>query len=299
MRLYWLLVTSFFAFVLMSCAISNTTPMVETSRPGLTATLLATNIPTQIENSTPTTSPSKEEGQKLVQKLLEDNGGCKLPCWWGIMPGKTTWVEARKILEKVSLFVGGQESENDFDANVNAYLPYPHGFATYMEHLYGVNNGIVEYIRVYNFDLAPNYFLPNLLESYGQPDEIWIRTFSKAERGIQNYTVDVFYKEMGILVEYSTGEPLKEIDGKLQNCLIKEMDSPFLHLWSPETQELSFHEAKKFIDTTNLPDPKPLLEATGMDVETFYETFRNTATDACLETPKELWPQIRCAIANR
>ncbi len=290
MRLCRLLMTSFFALVMMSCAISNTTPMVETSRPALTATLLATDIPTQIENSIPTTSPSKEEGQKLVQKLLEDNGGCKLPCWWGIIPGKTTWVDARQILEKVSLFVSGQESENDFYANVNAYLPYPHDFATYMEHLYGVNDGIVEYIRVYNFDLAPNYFLPNLLESYGQPDGIWIRTFSKAERGIQNYTVDVFYQEMGILVEYSTGEPLKEIDGKLRNCLINEMDSPFLHLWSPETQALSFPEAKKFIDTTNLPEPKSLLEATGMDVETFYETFRNPETNVCLETPKNLWP---------
>ena len=67
------------------------------------------------------------------------------------------------------------------------------------------------------------------------------------------------------------------------------MDSPSLNLWSPETQNLSFQEAKKFIDTTNLPEPKPLIEATGIDVETFYETFRNPETDVCLETPKNLW----------
>ena len=95
----------------------------------------------------------------------------------------------------------------------------------------------------------------------------------------------------GILVEYSTLEPPKEADGKLQNCLIGKMDSPFIYLWSPEKQPLSFDEAKRmFLDIKSLPEPKPLLEATGMDVETFYQTFKNSNTDTCLETDKSLWP---------
>jgi hypothetical protein len=159
-----------------------------------------------------------------------------------------------------------------------------------MEHLYSVKNGVVDYIRVYNFDLAPNYYLANFLETYGQPSEVWMRTRAKEEKGIQHFIVDVFYQELGILVEYSTGNPLKEVEGNLQNCLMKEMDSPFLHLWSPETQNLSFQEAKKFIDTTNLPGPKPLVEAAGMDAKTFYETFKNPETDVCLETSKNIWP---------
>jgi hypothetical protein len=108
--------------------------------------------------------------------------------------------------------------------------------------------------------------------------------------GIQNYTVDLFYQNKGILIEYSTGNPLQEIERKLQNCMIKDMATPFIHLWSPEAENLSFQDAKKFIDTTNLPEPKPLLEAAGMDTKTFYETFKNPATDVCLETPKDLWP---------
>ena len=230
-----------------------------------------------------------DESKQLVRDLLENNAGCRLPCWWGITPGKTTWIEARQILEKTSLYIGGQEIGEVFYVDVQAYLPYPHNFAKYMEHSYGVKNGIVDYIDVYNFDLAPNFSLPNLLESYGQPDEVWIRTLPKAERGIQHFIIDVFYGELGILVEYSTGDPMKEVEGNLQNCWITEMDSPFLDLWSPETQKLSFQEAKKFIDTTNLPEPKPLLESTGMDVKTFYETFKNSETDVCLETPKNLW----------
>jgi hypothetical protein len=283
--------TSFLAFVMMSCAVlDTTTPIPETSPPIMTNTSSATVTPTHVENSTPTTSSENEEGQKLVKELLENNGGCKLPCWWGITPGKTTWTEARKILEKVSLSIGGQESAEIFSVSVHALLPYPYDFAPYMEHLYGVKNGVVDYIRVYNFDLAPNYYLHNFLAAYGQPTEIWMRTYSKYEMGLHPFLVDLFYQDKGILIEYSTGEPLKEIDGKLQNCMIKEMDSPFIHLWSPEKQNLSFQDAKKFVDTTNLPEPIPLLESTGMDVRTFYETFKNPDTDACLETPNDLWP---------
>jgi hypothetical protein len=237
----------------------------------------------------PTPTMTTDESKKLVRDLLENNAGCRLPCWWGITPGKTRWSEARQILKKVSLFMSQPESAESFYVDLHVQLPYPYTFAKYMEHSYHVEKGIVDCIDVYNFDVAPNYSLPNLLKSYGQPNEVWIRTFPKAERGMQHFLIDVLYGELGILAEYGTGEPLKEVGGNLQNCLITKMNSPFLDLWSPETQKLSFQEVKKFIDTTNLPEPKPLLEATGMDVQTFYETFKNSETDVCLETPKELW----------
>jgi len=230
-----------------------------------------------------------DESQKIVRDLLENNAGCRLPCWWGITPGETTWVGARQILEKVSSFMSEPRSEETFYVDLHVLLPYPQDSADYMEHSYHVENGVVDYIDVYNFNLAPNYALPNLLKSYGQPDEIWIRTFPKAERGIQHFLIDVFYGKLGILAEYGTGDPMKEVNGNLQNCLITDMDSPFLDLWSPKTQNLSFQEAKTFIDTVNLPEPKPLFEATGMDVKTFYETFKNSKTNVCLETPKKLW----------
>jgi len=181
-------------------------------------------------------------------------------------------------------------STETYYVDLHVLPPYPYPFTRYMEHSYYIENDVVDYISVYNFDLASNYYLPNFLKDYGQPDEIWIRTFSKEERGIQLFLIDIFYQNLGILVEYSTGDPLKEVGESLQNCMIKDMDSPFIHLWSPETQNLSFQYAKKFIDITNLPEPKPLLDATGMDVKTFYKTFKDPNSDVCLETSKDLWP---------
>jgi len=291
MRFSLLLISSALVITMMSCATATATTVVNSSPTKLASTSTLVNAtPPYFEISTPTALANYIEGQKLVQELLENNAGCKLPCWWGITPGKTTWMEARQILEKVSFFIGGPTSGDVFDASVQVLPPYPYSLDSYMGHLYGVKNGVVDYIRVYNIDLAPNYYLVNLLETYGEPNEVWIRTFSKEDMGIQLFMVDVFYQNLGILIEYSTGNPLSEVGNNLQNCMIKEMDSPFIHLWSPEDQNLSFQEAKKFINTTTLPNPKPLLEATGMDVKTFYETFKNPETDVCLETPKNLWP---------
>lgn len=230
------------------------------------------------------------DAQQLVKYLLDTNAGCKLPCWWGITPGETPWREARQILEKTSLYIGDQGAKDNFFANVEVYLPYPYNFAPYMEHVYSVKNGIVDYIRIYNFDLAPRYSLNKVLQRYGPPTEVWTRTFAKEDLGVQDFLIDLFYQENGILVEYRTGTPLRPVDGKLRACRVSGMDSPVIHLWSPDIPDLSSEDAKKFLDTANLPQPKQLLDATGMDVKTFYETFQDPQTEACLETPQNLWP---------
>lgn len=154
-----------------------------------------TSVPTPIPEITNTLEPTltaipkatlvPEEARKLVQELLENNGGCKLPCWWGITPGKTTWAEARIFLEGFSVYVGET-------GEVQIPLPTPYSNATYMDHGYSIKNGIVDHIDIYNFNLAPNYYLPKFLETYGQPTEIWMRTYSKYEMGIHPFLVDLF-----------------------------------------------------------------------------------------------------------
>lgn len=275
---------AFVAFILLACTSVQTFLPTQAPTPSQTSTV----IPTEIVVPAGTFDP--ENGPKLVKYLLENNAGCELPCWWGITPGVTLWKQARQILEKTSVSIDAQESQNDFKAEVETYLPDPYDFAPSMKHVYGVKNGVVHYIRVYNFDLAPRYDLQNFLQTYGQPTEVWMRTFAQAELGAQDFLIELFYREQGMLIEYRTAKLLKEIDGKLQNCLIKEMNSPIIHLWSSDVEDLTFEEAKGFIDTANLPEPKPLLDATGMDVETFYETFQDPETEACLQTPRKLWP---------
>ena len=87
-------------------------------------------------------------------------------------------------------------------------------------------------------------------------------------------------------MEYSGGD-LVDLGEKIQNCL-DELTSPFIYLWSPN-RGMGFDEAKvQFLDTENFPQPIPLQEATGMDVNTFYQSIIDFG-NVCVETPKELW----------
>ena len=46
----------------------------------------------------PTMAP--EDAMEFVLELMENNGGCHLPCWWGqIVPGVTRWEDAKSFLE--------------------------------------------------------------------------------------------------------------------------------------------------------------------------------------------------------
>ncbi|MBL8092370.1 MAG: hypothetical protein JNJ43_18700, partial [Anaerolineales bacterium] len=44
---------------------------------------------------------SLENQLEIFTRLLEEDGECKLPCWWGIIPSQTTREEAVKIFESL------------------------------------------------------------------------------------------------------------------------------------------------------------------------------------------------------
>jgi len=47
---------------------------------------------------------SYKEWEENVLRLLNTNGGCKLPCFWGISPGKTSWQSGVEFLRGIDLF---------------------------------------------------------------------------------------------------------------------------------------------------------------------------------------------------
>ena len=55
---------------------------------------------------------------ETMKELYRTNGGCQLPCWWGIHPGLTTWPQVRQLLDRFGeryVYIG------DFDP----YYPRP------------------------------------------------------------------------------------------------------------------------------------------------------------------------------
>ena len=74
--------------------IPSTTPI-----PTCTSTVLPTSTATSSPSPTPTLIPTEtpwpalrgEEAQHRAEELIRNNANCTLPCWWGIVPGKTSW----------------------------------------------------------------------------------------------------------------------------------------------------------------------------------------------------------------
>src|SRR6185436_4057409 len=74
----------------------------EVVTPSLGSSVFPTMTPTLTLNPTNTstivpTLPAEGAWTKLLE-LLANNGGCRLPCLWGITPGKSTYKEAQAIL---------------------------------------------------------------------------------------------------------------------------------------------------------------------------------------------------------
>ncbi len=70
---------------------------------------------------TPVSTFSPTEASARLQDLLKTNAGCRLPCWWGITPGKTTWDEAEEYLKTFTTLSTAQGSNELFAIDI--YLP--------------------------------------------------------------------------------------------------------------------------------------------------------------------------------
>lgn len=123
----FLVLIGFLAACHSSTSVTPTVVPVATTIPDPTSivTIQPTNTPThQIQfTSTPHGTPlptpaftwtslpilptlSTSGADLLISDLLINNGGCKLPCWWGIMPGETPWNEAYQTLSTFATIDG-------------------------------------------------------------------------------------------------------------------------------------------------------------------------------------------------
>jgi hypothetical protein len=239
-----------------------------------------------------------DEEYAFVSKMLQNNGECRLPCWWGFTPGKTSWEATKTFFASrgQKIWGGGDNIQNytiifDTPGHYESYQSYigkdgllgmigvsavpPVGEDGYYAY------GDPQFAKDWN-----SYLLPQMLVTYGQPAQIFLKTFSDTPAGVLPFSLLLFYPEQGILVQYYG---LAEEEGEqLRICPWQSEIS--LWLWSPE-REMTLADigrvAKERIGYIN--DYLSLEEATGMSTEQFYQTFAQPASQACLETAADMW----------
>jgi len=224
----------------------------------------------------------------FVEKLLQNNAGCRLPCWWGITPGKTTWMEAQQFLDSFALLLGITGNPDDY-GYASFRIPYPDDMGS-ISHGYGIKDGIIdEIIDLYNGNLTTNYNLVEMLNNYGKPSNILISAYYEPRHSEYMVEFAVFYIQQGILVIYYDNDG-RTLVNKIEVCPQKAT-YPYLYLWSP-VLGINLEEAsKRYLDTKNWPPYRSLQDATEMGVESFYNIFKDPNNISCLEISTSDWPK--------
>lgn len=248
--------------------------------------------PTVVWTPLPTLSP--EEAEIQVLDLLQHNAGCRLPCWWGITPGETSVSTAIQFLSSFThlwtvLGTPGNESSVDVEqgASINSMVSSYRVFGNYGSVDYTFRDGVIDTIYAYHGGgtgdrRAEVYQLSRILDSYGNPDEIW---FSAAPNSPLGNTADLylFYGQQGIFVHYVYQNLVVSAD-KMEVCP-HGVGPEELYLWSPSTYQIA-----TFQDYFGYPISWPPIETSlGVDQDTFYQTFKGNSYNTCINTPTRLW----------
>ncbi|NIM92089.1 MAG: hypothetical protein GTO18_00010 [Anaerolineales bacterium] len=243
--------------------------------------------PTKTNTLAPTYSPA--QAQLLIAELLLYNSGCQLPCWWGFIPGKTSWQTAQDLLARIAkeIYIPFAVDEPEFFADV--VFSTPEDISSYdLTHVYRVRDGLISMIEVDPGQVSV-YSLSSILTSYGLPSEVWIWTFREKYQNFFPFDLVLFYPEQGIMVRFDT--KAIRVGDRVQGCF-KSETALAMALWSPDTimSFLDVASITRNIDLHEWGDPIALKKATGLELDDFYQQFKDPNNTLCLETAADLWP---------
>lgn len=258
-------------------------PVAITPTPSPTASETPSTTPTPFLTSTPTATPrptlAPTQASALVIDLYQHNANCKLPCWWGVVPGKTKWLDAQAFFETFALkIVYGTYKPNIVEAAVFVPVP-PSIWPGSPQNYFDISDEKVVTIQTEFLDV-PAYRMAQIFQTYGVPDQIWIDP-----RRLQ-FPIALFYPRLGILAVYNA---LTSPGGETIAWCNKFQNYTTLYLWAP-TEPITFAQAINDTDFGPSNTYRPLSETTKLDTKSFFATFSNPNNQTCLETPAALWP---------
>jgi hypothetical protein len=223
------------------------------------------------------------------EQLYGNNNGCLLPCWWGIMPGVTSWGETLHFLNQFSGFsrieADYQYSLTDNPKNFTHYIwrfpsPYPQAFVTRVD--FEVQNGIVVAISLWD-DIGGHMFhLDKLYSDYGRPDRIFIVP-EKCTQGLNfcQASISFIYDNQRFLFE---NQVYGAINDKTVSLCVFESNYGHISTWSSGVDiDLNFRvgDEAQFV---------PFEQASQVTIEEFFEQYHSSVKlETCFDVSIDLW----------
>lgn len=282
------------AFPLAGCKLSA--PTIQPTQEKITLTKVPSKVivststitPTAIAPTwTPIPTLSSKDAQRMVLELLENNAGCELPCWWGIVPGKTSWQIAQHYLVSFASRLGqGIPSISTDEGGVeHSHLNYAVYFTvtSYPEEVasgYRVTNGIIDQIVVNNHGTELGYQLYRLLLLYGKPDEVLIDVLPNTPAGKPWFTLYIFYTDRGVIAKYNNAAQLN--GEKILICPLGL--GPEMTLLPPH--DLTLDSMEKIAYDFPGKALTSLNDIQGLNIETFYNDMKSPGS--CLPVDPSL-----------
>jgi len=265
-------------------AITLTTTPATTATP--TPTILPTTTPTKKPTTTPIPTLGAEEALAFVRQMQTTNGGCGLPCWWGITPGETTRAQAEQILAPLDAYI--IPYSDDF------LLRFPDYSGLWVD-VYGRGDEPISWIdirasyygsdgsgRRFPFDESWYlYSLEGVLEQWGPPSKVWLGFGPQIEDAAISFgELFVFYNDLGLVIEY---DGVAERTGAIvEGCF--DLDQ-LVDIRISITTPMYISGPPWEYET----DTQMLETVTDLTPEIFHERFQG-ADSICIESPVDLWP---------
>jgi hypothetical protein len=264
-------------------------------------TISPTSVPTQTPTLQPTTTVlpalSETEAEGLAIDLLRDNGGCRLPCFWGFIPRQTSQ-ETLESFFHAFYNLGGRginipRNNSKFEIFTTwNYTEDSHTVVQWIKVFMSSQREVKLPDGKYDQEIFDNpffthyihyYTLPSLLSNYGAPSKAYIGIDPGAEMGFENILhLYLAYSESGWAVQFRMR--FKQEHDFYKGCPAKAFTA--LYLLSPEVVVAS--EKQSLVDEYGIFF-KTIEEATPFSMDEFYQRFKDSSHIPCLETPIDIW----------
>lgn len=253
-----------------------------------TATATATNTPTL--TPTPVSTLSPVAALAVMEDLLTHNAYCQLPCWWGATPGQTTWEQVNTLLTSLGARISAPSEL--MHGTYETFLPHVPitltGHPLGLQVFYHVGEGTIESIKVAGGNM-PAYYLQPVLATHGPPDEVWIQAVPYTPTGEVMFRIALLYLEKGFSVHILT-RMTSLADGQVVGCFSADAwQGTSLFLWIPGKYTAFPTIVREGRLGQEASSYLPLEEATGMDIVTFYNSYKEPEGEKCLLTPADIW----------
>jgi hypothetical protein len=266
---------------------------IVTITPSITPILNWTPTLTRTKKPDITFAPTltENERQNYITNLIQNPGDCRLPCWWGLEPGVTSWQKVINFFYFMGQGYPISSTDNFLDPALDFAIPW-------ILHRMTINSD-GEVIKSIIFTVDGSYdfqgfkaiwglYTPEkVLEKYGKPSRILISVepWNLTNGTRIGYELWLFYDVDGFLIRYSSLGEIKNDNAHICPSFDGETDiwTVDLYLQSPENTAKIEYLAGGLRPYNLLP----IDDATGLNIDDMMSLVDGTIK--CIDSPKAIW----------